>query len=209
MNNNIAPNDVYAITALTIDSRPNEVVALIRKHGVMLPNNPSTKQIETAFGSLLTKSDAFRKDFGDLATKVASEGYSNAVGDDLPPSKGISTTPSNQLTLNNIPTNITSTGGASTGGAGNDAPTRSRIGAFLSGIFTPETIQNAINTGLNVWSVKQTGQPANLVSGDLNAGRDQLNQPPTTKGTSTTTLVLIGVGAIVLIGVAVYFYKKK
>jgi LPXTG-motif cell wall-anchored protein len=46
------------------------------------------------------------------------------------------------------------------------------------------------------------------VSGDLNTGRDQLNQPPT-KGTSTTTMVLIGVGALVLIGVAVYFYKKK
>ena len=207
MNNNIAPNDVYAITALTIDSRPNEVVALIRKHGVMLPNNPSTKQIETAFGSLLTKSEAFRKDFGDLATKVASEGYSNAVGDDLPPRKGISTTPSNQLTLNNIPTNITSTGGT----AKYTPSTKSKIASWFSSIFTPETIQNTINTGLNIWSVKQTGQPANLVSGDLNAGRDQLNQgnQPPTKGTSTTTLVLIGVGAIILIGVAVYFYKKK
>jgi hypothetical protein len=206
MTNNIAPNDVYAITALTIDSRPNDVVAIIRKHGVMLPNNPSTKQIETAFGSLLTKSEGFRKDFGDLASKVASEGYSNAFGDDLPSGKGISTTPSNQLTLNNIPTNITSTGRAST--TGDEGRTRGRVGSFLSSVFTADTIQNLINTGLNVWSVKQTGQPANLVSGDLNTGREQLNQPPT-KGTSTTTMVLIGVGALVLIGVAVYFYKKK
>jgi hypothetical protein len=206
MTNNIAPNDVYAITALTIDSRPNDVVAIIRKHGVMLPNNPSTKQIETAFGSLLTKSEGFRKDFGDLASKVASEGYSNAFGDDLPSGKGISTTPSNQLTLNNIPTNITSTGRAST--TGDESRTRGRVGSFLSSVFTADTIQNLINTGLNVWSVKQTGQPANLVSGDLNTGREQLNQPPT-KGTSTTTMVLIGVGALVLIGVAVYFYKKK
>ena len=206
MTNNIAPNDVYAITALTIDSRPNDVVAIIRKHGVMLPNNPSTKQIETAFGSLLTKSEGFRKDFGDLASKVASEGYSNAFGDDLPSGKGIATTPSNQLTLNNIPTNITSTGRAST--TGDEGRTRGRVGSFLSSVFTADTIQNLINTGLNVWSVKQTGQPANLVSGDLNTGREQLNQPPT-KGTSTTTMVLIGVGALVLIGVAVYFYKKK
>jgi hypothetical protein len=207
MTNNIAPNDVYAITALTIDSRPNDVVAIIRKHGVMLPNNPSTKQIETAFGSLLTKSEGFRKDFGDLASRVASEGYSNAFGDDLPSGKGIATTPSNQLTLNNIPTNITSTGRTST--AGSDARTKGKVGSFLSGVFTADTIQNLINTGLNVWSVKQTGQPANLVSGDLNTGREQLNQPPPTKGTSTTTMVLIGVGALVLIGVAVYFYKKK
>jgi hypothetical protein len=206
MTNNIAPNDVYAITALTIDSRPNDVVAIIRKHGVMLPNNPSTKQIETAFGSLLTKSEGFRKDFGVLASEVASEGYSNLV-DDLPSGKGIATTPSNQLTLNNIPTNITSTGRAST--TGDEGRTRGRFGSFLSSVFTADTIQNLINTGLNVWSVKQTGQPANLVSGDLNTGRDQLNQPPPTKGTSTTTMVLIGVGALVLIGVAVYFYKKK
>ena len=206
MTNNIAPNDVYAITALTIDSRPNDVVAIIRKHGVMLPNNPSTKQIETAFGSLLTKSEGFRKDFGDLASKVTKEEYSNFDARDLPPSKGIGTTPSNQLTLNNIPTNITSTGRAST--TGDEGRTRGRFGSFLSSVFTADTIQNLINTGLNVWSVKQTGQPANLVSGDLNTGRDQLNQPPT-KGTSTTTMVLIGVGALVLIGVAVYFYKKK
>jgi len=204
MTNNIAPNDVYAITALTIDSRPNDVVALIRKHGVMLPNNPSTKQIETAFGSLLTKSESFRKHFGELATEVTKEEYSNFDARDLPPSKGIGTTPSNQLTLNNIPTNITSTGSA-----GTDGRTRGRVGSFLSSVFTADTIQNLINTGLNVWSVKQTGQPANLVSGDLNTGRDQLNQPPPTKGTSTTTMVLIGVGALVLIGVAVYFYKKK
>jgi len=207
MTNNIAPNDVYAITALTIDSRPNDVVALIRKHGVMLPNNPSTKQIETAFGSLLTKSESFRKHFGELATEVTKEEYSNFDANDLPSGKGIGTTPSNQLTLNNIPTNITSTGRAST--TGDEGRTRGRFGSFLSSVFTADTIQNLINTGLNVWSVKQTGQPANLVSGDLNTGRDQLNQPPPTKGTSTTTMVLIGVGALVLIGVAVYFYKKK
>jgi hypothetical protein len=192
---------------LTIDSRPNDVVALIRKHGVMLPNNPSTKQIETAFGSLLTKSESFRKHFGELATEVTKEEYSNFDANDLPSGKGIGTTPSNQLTLNNIPTNITSTGRAST--TGDEGRTRGRFGSFLSSVFTADTIQNLINTGLNVWSVKQTGQPANLVSGDLNTGRDQLNQPPPTKGTSTTTMVLIGVGALVLIGVAVYFYKKK
>lgn len=208
MTNNIAPNDVYAITALTIDSRPKEVVAIIRKHGVMLPNNPSTKQIETAFGSLLTKSEAFRKDFGDLATKVASEEYSSADGNfdpsSLPSSKGIATNTSN-VTLANIPSNITSTGGTAT-----YKPTKGKFATWLSSIFTPDTIQNTINTGLNIWSVKQTGQPANLVSGDLNAGRDQLNQGnPPTKGTSTTTMVLIGLGAIALIGVAVYFYKKK
>jgi hypothetical protein len=204
----IEPNDVYAITALTIDSRPNDVVALISKHGVMLPNNPSTKQIETAFGSLLTKSESFRKHFGELATEVVSGNYSNAYGDDLPPSKGIGTTSTSNVTLANIPSNITSTSKPITYDA-KQPFSQTGLGKFLSSVFTPETIQNGISTGLNIWSIKQTGQPASNVGSDIGTGRDQLNDAPPTKGTSTTTLVLIGVGALALIGVAVYFYKKK
>jgi hypothetical protein len=208
MNQQLTPNQVYAITALTIDERPNEVVRIVRKHGVMLPANPSKKQIENAFGSLLPKSEAFRKDFAKLAGSVATESYSNAVGDELPSGRGIGGSTSS-VNLANIPNPITSTSKPvvySTKKSFGD----SAVGSFLKSVFTPETVQSGINTGLNIWSIKQTGQPASSVSNDLNAGRDELsqnqNQP---KGISTTTMVLIGVGAIALIGVAVYFYKKK
>lgn len=206
MNQQLAPKQVYAITALTIDEKPNEVVRIIRKHGVMLPENPTKKQIETAFGSLLPKSEPFRKDFAKLAGSVATESYSNAVGDDLPSGRGIATT-TPSVNLLNIPKPITSTSKPVTY---NKSFKDTALGSFLSSVFTPETIQSGINTGLNIWSVKQTGQPASSVGADINTGRGELNQqPPQTKGISTTTMVLIGVGAIALIGVAVYFYKKK
>jgi hypothetical protein len=207
MNQQLTPNQVYAITALTIDEKPNEVVRIIRKHGVMLPANPTQKQIETAFGSLLPKSEPFRNDFAKLAGGVATETYSNAEGD-LPSGRGIGGSSSN-VNLDNIPNPITSTSKTTTSSSKKSFKDTA-FGSFLSGVFTPETIQSGINTGLNVWSIKQTGQPASSFSNDINMGRGELNQqPPQTKGISTTTMVLIGVGAIALIGVAVYFYKKK
>jgi hypothetical protein len=207
MNQQLAPKQVYAITALTIDEKPNEVVRIIRKHGVMLPANPTKKQIETAFGSLLPKSEPFRNDFAKLAGGVATESYSNAFGDDLPSGRGIGTTTSG-VNLSNIPNPITSTSKPITTSKKSFKDTA--FGSFLSSVFTPETIQSGINTGLNVWSIKQTGQPASSFSNDINMGRGELNQePPQTKGISTTAIVLIGVGALALIGVAVYFYKKK
>jgi len=208
MKQQLAPNEVYAITALTIDQQPNEVVKIIRKHGVMLPANPSQKQIETAFGSLLPKSEAFRNDFSNLATSVVSDGFSNAEGDNLPAGRGIGTT-STKVNLDNIPNPITTQSKTITYDT-KKAFRDTAVGSFLSGIFTPETIQSGINTGLNVWSIKQTGQPASSFGNDINTGREQLNQDqPPTKGISTTAMVLIGVGALALIGVAVYFYKKK
>jgi hypothetical protein len=208
MKQQLAPNEVYAITALTIDQQPNEVVKIIRKHGVMLPANPSQKQIETAFGSLLPKSEAFRNDFSNLATSVVSDGFSNAEGDNLPSGRGIGTT-STKVNLDNIPNPITTPSKTITYDT-KKAFRDTAVGSFLSGIFTPETIQSGINTGLNVWSIKQTGQPASSFGNDINTGREQLNQDqPPTKGISTTTMVFIGVGALALIGVAVYFYKKK
>lgn len=206
MNQQLTPKQVYAITALTIDEKPNEVVRIIRKHGVMLPSSPSKKQIETAFGTLLPKSEPFRDDFAKLAGSVTTESFSNAEGD-LPPSRGIGTTSSN-LNLNNIPNPIVSTSKPIIYKT-NKTFKDTLFGGFLSNVFTPETIQGGINTGLNIWSIKQTGQPASSVGTDIDSGRGEFNQEPQTKGISTTTMVLIGVGAIALIGVAVYFYKKK
>jgi hypothetical protein len=207
MNQQLTPTQVYAITALTIDEKPNEVVRVIRKHGVMLPANPTKKQIETAFGSLLPKSEAFRKDFAKLAGSVATETYSNAEGD-LPSGRGIGTNTSG-VNLSNISNPIVSTSKPITYSTKKNFKDTA-FGSFLSSVFTPETIQSGINTGLNVWSIKQTGQPASTFSSDINTGRNELGQDQgQTKGISTTSIVLIGVGALALIGVAVYFYNKK
>jgi len=206
--NTIKSKEIYALTAYTIDNNPKQVIALIRKHGVMVPDNATSSQIETAFGALLPKSEKFRNDFTNLILRTAKEDYSGFSGTDLPSGKGLSTTDiSKSSTLSSTPiidSTTTST-----------APTKKKFsdtafGGVLSGLFTTENAQNLINTGLNVWSVKQTGQPANIVSANLNEGRDLSGSNATTQGgISTTTTVLLIVGAVALIGVAVYFYKKK
>ena len=65
---------LYAITSKTIDSRPKEVIALIRKNGVMIPDGASSDTIDKAFISLVTKSKAFQQQFAQLATKTVMEG---------------------------------------------------------------------------------------------------------------------------------------
>jgi hypothetical protein len=70
----IQSSNLYAIAAKTIDTRPNEVIALIRKNGVMIPDGASSQTIDKAFASLITKSKAFQVQFAQLATKTVLEG---------------------------------------------------------------------------------------------------------------------------------------
>jgi hypothetical protein len=70
----IQSSNLYAIAAKTIDTRPNEVIALIRKNGVMIPDGASSQTIDKAFASLITKSKAFQVQFAQLATKTVMEG---------------------------------------------------------------------------------------------------------------------------------------
>lgn len=70
----IQSSNLYAITAKTIDTRPNEVIALIRRNGVMIPDGASSKTIDKAFASLITKSKAFQQQFAQLATKTVMDG---------------------------------------------------------------------------------------------------------------------------------------
>jgi len=83
----IKSSALYAITSKTIDSRPNEVIALIRKNGVMIPDGASKDTIDKAFISLITKSKAFQQQFAQLATKTVIEGnatisFDGSVGND-------------------------------------------------------------------------------------------------------------------------------
>lgn len=203
----LEPNQIYALTAYTIDNNPKETITLIRKNGIMIADNASSSQIEKAFATLLPKSEKFRNDFTKLILRTTQQDYSGFSGTDLPSGKGLTpTSPSSPIitfptTPIQSPTGLTS------------KPKKSfsdtAVGSFLSSLLTPENAQSAINTGLNVWSIKQTGQPANVVTNDLNAGRDELPPNGNGRGISTTTTIVLVVGALALIGVAVYFYKKK
>ena len=83
----IQSSSLYAITAKTIDTRPNEVIALIRKNGVMIPDGASSQTIDKAFATLITKSKPFQQQFAQLATKTVIEGnatisFDGSVGQD-------------------------------------------------------------------------------------------------------------------------------
>ena len=196
----LTPNELYALTAMTIDNNTEGVKTLITKYGVILSTNASRSDIDKAFAALLRKSKSFRNDFAALAANESdkSKNFSNfmeATGE----GKGITT--DNTLKIpDQIPVKDplpnTSTKGKGTG-------------AFREA-FDADTLRNIINTGLGIWAAR-SGTTASTTK-DVQTGRDNLglqNPPPTTKGIGTTGIVLISVGAIAAIGVLVYYLSKN
>jgi len=198
----LTQQEVYAISAKTIDANPKAVAQLVRKHGVSISMNPSKKELDLAFIALMKKSAPFRKDFSKLAESEQSNfsGYSNANGLTTPPTV---TVPDSilQKSDENLKAKAEKTKGAKT-----------QVGQFLSGLFTPEFTQDAMNTALNIWSVKSTGQNASVTQQELSWGRstdETLPDETTRGGISTTGIVMVVLGVAALGGVAYYFYKKK
>jgi hypothetical protein len=201
----LTPNELYALTAMTIDNNTEGVKTLITKYGVILPTNASRSDIDKAFAALLRKSKSFRNDFAALAANESdnSENFSNFMEflgfgkSKLNPQpeidvqgKGIGKDP---IPVKN-PLPNTSTKGTS---------------AFREA-FDADTIKNIINTGLGIWAAR-SGTTASTTN-DLQTGRETLglqgqNQP--TKGIGTTGIVLISVGAIAAIGVLIYYLSKN
>ena len=84
--------------------------------------------------------------------------------------------------------------------------------SYLSEVFTPDTTRDIINTGLNIWSVKQTGQNAATTQNNLDQARFDLQESggtTATQGMGVGTIILISVGALALIGGIIYFVRKK
>jgi len=192
----LTPNELYALTAMTIDNNTEGVKTLITKYGVILPTNASRSDIDKAFAALLRKSKSFRNDFAALATNESdnSENFSNFMEMS---GRGI-TTSSTLKTPDPIPVK-------------NPLPNTSTKGtsAFREA-FDADTIKNIINTGLGIWAAR-SGTTASTTN-DLQTGRETLglqgqNQP--TRGIGTTGIVLISVGAIAAIGVLIYYLSKN
>jgi hypothetical protein len=192
----LTPNELYALTAMTIDNNTEGVKTLITKYGVILPTNASRSDIDKAFAALLRKSKSFRNDFAALAANESdnSENFSNFMEMS---GRGI-TTSSTLKTPDPIPVK-------------NPLPNTSTKGtsAFREA-FDADTIKNIINTGLGIWAAR-SGTTASTTN-DLQTGRETLglqgqNQP--TRGIGTTGIVLISVGAIAAIGVLIYYLSKN
>jgi len=197
---NLKPNEIYAVSAMTIDNNTEGVKTLITKYGVILPKNASRTDIDKAFAALLRKSKSFRNDFATLAANEAqkSDNFANFIYADGFQGRGIGTTSAPIKTPDPIPvkTSLPNTGAKSTS-------------AFREA-FDADTIKNIINTGLNIWATR-SGTTASTTN-DLQSGRENLNLQPEnqpTRGIGTTGIVLISVGAIAAVGVLIYYLSKN
>ena len=197
---NLKPNEIYAVSAMTIDNNTEGVKTLITKYGVILPKNASRTDIDKAFAALLRKSKSFRNDFATLAANEAqkSDNFANFIYADGFQGRGIGTTSAPIKTPDPIPvkTSLPNTGAKPTS-------------AFREA-FDADTIKNIINTGLNIWATR-SGTTASTTN-DLQSGRENLNLQPEnqpTRGIGTTGIVLISVGAIAAVGVLIYYLSKN
>jgi hypothetical protein len=210
--------DIEAISVMTIDSRRPETIGLIKKHGINLPSNAPTKLVDKAFLSLVKQSDKFREDFSALAHDTSlsftgtnegnwfnnftgkNEGdFFNASASQLSRQAGGATAVKVGTTNPAMATNTTT-------------EKKGGFWSYLSEVFTPDTTRDIINTGLNIWSVKQTGQNAATTQNNLDQARFDLQEGGTTtatQGMGVGTIILISVGALALIGGIIYFVRKK
>lgn len=198
---NLKPNEIYAVSAMTIDNNTEGVKTLIKKYGVILPKNASRADVDKAFAALLRKSKSFRNDFALLAAYESqkSDNFFNFMEFLGMSGRGIGTTSGPLKTPDPIfvKTSLPNT-------------TDKKQSAFAEA-FDADTIRNVINTGLNIWATRSGTTAA--TTNDLQSGRDTLSLEPTnqtpTKGIGTTGIVLISIGALAAVGVLVYYLTKN
>jgi hypothetical protein len=202
--------DIESISVLTIDSRRPETIGLIKKHGINLPTNAPTKLVDKAFLSLAKQSDKFREDFSALAhdTSVSFTGtnegnwFTNFTGKNE----------GNWFNANAQSTPVGTTNPAIAAATTTTTEKKGGFWSYLGQVFTPDTTRDIINTGLNIWSVKQTGQNAATTQNNLDQARFDLQEgggTTATQGMGVGTIILISVGALALIGGIIYFVRKK
>jgi hypothetical protein len=207
--------DIESISVLTIDSRRPETIGLIKKHGINLPMNAPTKLVDKAFLSLAKQSDKFREDFSALAydTSVSFTGSNEGNWFNDLKTNFTGKNEGNFFNANAQGKPVGTTNPAISTAAASTEPTKkSGFLSYLSEVFTPDTTRDIINTSLNIWSVKQTGQNAATTQNNLDQARFDLQENGTTtatQGMGVGTIILISVGALALIGGIIYFVRKK
>jgi hypothetical protein len=202
--------DIESISVLTIDSRRPETIGLIKKHGINLPMNAPTKLVDKAFLSLAKQSEKFREDFSALAhdTSVSFTGtnegnwFTNFTGKNE----------GNFFNADAQGKTVGTTNPAIAAATSTEPEKKGGFWSYLGQVFTPDTTRDIINTGLNIWSVKQTGQNAATTQNNLDQARFDLQDGgnvTATQGMGVGSIILISVGALALIGGIIYFVRKK
>ena len=189
-----------------VKNRKSEVIALLLKNGVVIPNGASDMAIALAVTDLLKVSKSFYNDFSKLLVSQEvvigmsanmSGSYANVVGDgntfDL--SQYLSSTPSTST-----PTSTTNT-------PKDTKPTSSSTGWLNKGL---ELLQTGFQGYLQLDDNKTKRE---LADASVKISNDNVttttNTPPPPTGLSTGAIIGLSLLGVTVVGLVVYLITKK
>ena len=241
-----ATQTVQELISYTIVTDKSSLVSLLKRNGIVLPDNASDKEVTHAVLIANSKSPTFRDDLTKLLGKklpVAGEKFASFAADNrdfgftgLDDFKSTAGLDWGEFTGGRKKNSKNFTGGDGFFNAEGDAlkivapnaktlTDKKKTGAgkaladvwgFLkTNVLTQDNINAGIGLGLQSMANKQqknansNTQTAQELQVQQQQIKQQLDLPTAQKKSNTTTYVLIGVGALALIGVVYLVVKNK
>lgn len=213
------------LIAYTVSTDKNALVSLLKRNGIVLPNNPSDKEVTIATLKAL-KSSTFKNDLSTLlGRKVSSAAQDFASFTGTDDFAGIE----NYFNLNgispstaqSIANSVQSVQKKQTGKASRVSPTnpqgKTGVGLFLQNLGKAASSQDTINSGLNIGltalnnKVQSKNNNLTTEANNIVQKSDEITKqiPVTAKKSNTITYVFVGVGVLALIGIVYFVAKKK
>lgn len=201
MTNDSKQNQVIAIAARTLQHEKDAAANLIRNHGIPLSKNPTQKEIDAGFAALLPRSPKFRKDFAQLSAQAYHKNSLNFSGDDAEFFNASGGGASNPLDPSNLTAGKEVSDKLVADEAGKQAArdaARKEKSDYWKSVFSPELIQTALTTGLNVWAAKKMGGTSGVTdtTNEIDNARNNPNDNTRKSGISPTILVIAGLLAV-------------
>jgi hypothetical protein len=207
------------LISYTVVTDKNSLVKLLERNGIVMPNNPSDKEVTVAVLTASSKSPNFSKELATLlGTKApkAAEDFSSFVGDST--DFGFTGIDDFSFTGGDDFFNLTAAE-KKAGRVTTDNPKgKTGFGLFLQNVGRSLTSQDTINAGVQAGLTainNRTQNRQNAIQSEtvyLTQQQDLLRQQLATKpakGMSAITWVLVGVGVLALGGIIYFVAKKK
>lgn len=229
MSNIIDRTTRQAIAAALLNKKP-EVIALMKKNGVIVSTSYTDRELIIALLQLIKKSDRFKKDFADLMSKnigkpkFTGEGMFNFTGENMFRLSGVHP-PNGWYGADGVDDSIYGLSpdttsydipASSTTPAAPVPKTSTSSGSFLSGVFSSSTVSNILNNGLNVLSTSLTNKSnQGLADTALQIEQEKTKQAQllaaagqgggaAKPGLSTGAKIGIGLGIAVAVGLLIW-----
>lgn len=199
------------LIAYTVSTDKNALVSLLKRNGIVLPNNPSDKEVTIATLKAL-KSSSFKNDLSTLlGGKVSSAAQDFASFTGLGDFAGV------ENYFNATAAEKRAASKASRVTADNPQG-KTGVGMFLQNLGKSISSQDTINQGLNIGltalnnKVQSQNNNLNTEANNIIQKSDEITKQiptTTTKKDNTLTYVFVGVGVLALIGIIYFVAKKK